>query len=296
MKPTTKSEAIEQVLTSLSGDDRREAIYQNRCVKPPIGCGRDVSAEVVTWDSLTQKEFAISGLCADCQDEFFDTKSNKFNQPDPLTGEQPKPREFYVPTANDYVIQRQPMRSGQGEAQSRKYRKYIGKSGRTWLVADQENAGANVYVSADPQELKPGYRGFQGFGGSALTFPLVDGGEIQLKEPWHSNTTALWKDTGIDVRDKHYTFVVVSRERKSGEHYEMIMADVLYKDDAPQLGTFDRGKDIARELLTTLSLDSVALYSESEGGSSCGFEYAEGKQPVHCKQCMNWHAPDQHTK
>jgi hypothetical protein len=74
----------------------------------------------------------------------------------------------------------------------------------------------------------------------------------------------------------------------------MIMADVLYKDDVPILGSFDRGKGIARGLLESLNLDSVALYSASEGGSSCGFEYADGKEPRHCKQCMSWHPEGNH--
>lgn len=284
MKPTIKSEAIEDAIESIFGHDRREAIYQNKCVPKPIGCGREVLPEL--WDALSQKEFSISGLCADCQDGIFDTKSNKFTEPDPLTGVSPKERQFYTPTANDYVIQRQPMRSGQGEAQSRKYHKHTGNDGRIWLVADQPNAGANVYVEGGANS--------DGFGGATLTFPLVDGGEVKLKGPWHTNANALYSATGVDVRDRHYTFVVVSRRRESGEHYEMIMADVLYRDDAPTLGSFDRGKEIALGLLASLSLDSVALYSASEGGSSCGFEYAEGKEPRHCEQCMDWHPEGQH--
>jgi hypothetical protein len=276
MKPSVKSEAIETAIQDILGHDRREAIYQNKCVPKPIGCGNEVVPEL--WDALTQKEFSISGLCADCQDSFFDQKSNQF----PTKPE----RQFYVPTANDYVIQRQPMRSGQGEAQSRRYHKYVSKSGKVWLVADQPNAGANVYVEGGPNS--------DGFGGATLTFPLVDGSEIKLKGPWHTNAGALYSDTGVDVRNQHYTFVVVSRRRESGEHYEMIMADVLYKDEASVLGSFDRGKGIARKLLSEMALDSVALYSESEGGSSCGFEYAEGKEPRHCKQCMSWHPESEH--
>lgn len=259
MKPTVKSEAIETAIQDVFGHDRREAIYQNKCVPKPIGCGQDVFPEM--WDTLTQKEFTISGLCADCQDGIFDTKSNQFNQPDPLTGEKPKERQFYIPTANDYVVQRQPMRSGQGEAQSRRYYLYTGKSGKRWLVADQDNAAANVYVEGGPNS--------DGFGGATLTFPLVDGSEIKLKGPWHGNSDALFEDTGIDVRDRHYTFVVVSRRRESGEHYELIHADVLYKDDTPQLGNFHRGDLIAREWAQKLN-EIVYLYSASEGGSSSG--------------------------
>lgn len=283
MKPTVKAPEIDQALTDIFGIDRKGSIEAGVCVfcKSPFANFRN---------AISEREAAISGQCQKCQDEVFG-----YDEPDPLSLSQPI-RTFYTPTENDYVIQRQPMRSGQGEAQSRKYHKYLGKSGKTWLVADQPNAGANIYVSANPEELKPGYRGFQGFGGSTLTFPLVNGGEIKLQGPWHSNSGALYEDTGIDVRDKHYTFVVVSRRRESGGHYEMIMADVIYRDDAPVLGPFNRGDAIAEELLKTTGADSLCLYSESEGGSSCGFKHTEGKEPRHCKQCMAWHPEGQHTK
>lgn len=251
MKPTIKAPEIEDVLTRLSGDDRRQAIYENRCIKPPIGCGQVVVPE--EWDALTQKEFSISGLCADCQDSIFDTKSSRaVPQPE---------REYYTPTDNDYVIGRLPMVCGSAEAESRKYHKYLGKNGRTYLVADQPDAGANVYVEGGPNS--------DGFGGRTLTFPLVEGGEVKLKGPWHTNSGDLFANTGIDVRDKHYTFVVISRDRKSGKNYESIMVDVLYRDDEPQLGSFHRGDVLARQWAKEIGAP-VFLYSQSSGGSSCG--------------------------
>lgn len=252
MKPTVKAAGIEDVLTQLSGDDRRQAIYENRCIKPPVGCGQVVVLE--EWDALTQKEFSISGLCADCQDSVFDTKSSRVSQ-------QPE-REYYTPTENDYVIQRQPMVCGSSEAESRRYYRYLGKNGRTYLVADQPDAGANVYVEGGPNS--------DGFGGRTLTFPLVDGGEVKLKGPWHTNSGDLYQQTGVDVRDKHYTFVVVSRRRESGKNYESVCVDVLYKDAEPQLGSFHRGDLIAREWARKLD-QKVHLYSASKGGSSSGF-------------------------
>lgn len=252
MKPTVKAKEIEDVLTQLSGDDRREAVYENRCIKPPIGCGQAVTPE--EWDALTQKEFSISGLCADCQDSFFDTKSSRVS-------EQPQ-RRYYTPTENDYVIHRQPMICGSSEAESRRYYKYLGKNGRTYLVADQPDAGANIYVEGGPNS--------DGFGGRTLTFPLVEGGEVKLKGPWHTNSEDLFQQTGVDVRDRHYTFVVISRRRESGKNYESICADVLYRDIEPQLGPFHRGDLLAREWARKLN-QKVHLYSQSQGGSSSGF-------------------------
>lgn len=252
MKPTVKAKEIEDVLTSLSGDDRREAIYENRCLKPPIGCGQAVIPE--EWDALSRKEFSISGLCADCQDGIFDTKSSRVVPQ--------MERQYYTPTENDYVIHRQPMICGSFEAESRRYYKHLGKDGRMYLVADQPDAAANIYVEGGPNS--------DGFGGRTLTFPLVDGGEIKLKGPWHTNSEDLFRNTGVDVRDRHYTFVVVSRRRESGKNYESICADVLYRDDRPQLGSFHRGDVIAREWARSLN-QKVHLYSQSSGGSSSGF-------------------------
>jgi hypothetical protein len=284
MKLSTKSPEMEKALKGIFGIDRIQDIEANRCTWCH-GPAKDFR------DALSEKEYTISGFCQKCQDETFgggDVDTFSLEREERLDEFDKPPRQFYTPTANDYIIQRQPMRSGQGEAQSRKYHKYIGNGGRIWLVADQENAAANIYVEGGPNS--------DGFGGATLTFPLVDGSEIKLKGPWHTNSGALYEATGVDVRDKHYTFVVISRRRESGEHYEMIMADVLYKDETPMLGPFDRGKSIARGLLESTGLNSVALYSQSEGGSSCGFEYAPGKEPRHCKQCMSWHAEGEHKE
>lgn len=256
MKPSEKSPEIESVIKDsvikdVLGIDRIKAISENRCVPKPIGCGRQVKPE--TWDTLTQKEFTISGLCADCQDSIFDTKSS-FVTPNPT-------RQFYTPTENDFVIGRLPMICGSAEAESRKYHKYIGKSGKIWLVADQEDAAANVYVEGGPNS--------DGFAGRTLTFPLVEGGEIKLKGPWHANSDSLLADTGVDVRNKHRTFVVISRDRKCGERYESIMVDVLYKDEDWQIGSFHRGDLLAREWAREIGAP-VFLYSQSAGGSSNG--------------------------
>lgn len=258
MKPAVKSPELEAVIKDVLGVDRIAAINENRCIPKPIGCGREVEPE--TWDLLTQKEFAISGLCANCQDTIFDTKSRRVCPPE---------RDYYTPTDNDFVVERQPMICASAEAESRKYHKFVGKDGRIYLVADQPDAAANIYVAADPEELKPGYRGFQGFGGRTLTFKLVDDTELKLKGPWHTNSQDLFNNTGVDVRDKNYTFVVISRDRKSGKNYESIMVDVLYMDDGPQLGYFHRGDSLARQWAQHLGVP-VYCFSQSSGGSSCG--------------------------
>ncbi len=68
MKPTIKSQAVEQFLTRISGSDRRDTIKANFCRPAPIGCGLGVNA---FRDDLSRKEFTISGLCQPCQDKVF---------------------------------------------------------------------------------------------------------------------------------------------------------------------------------------------------------------------------------
>lgn len=223
MKPTDKSPEIPK---DAIGIDRVANIEANRCT----WCHGPATA---FRDALSEKEYTISGFCQKCQDQTFGGG-----------------------------IGRQPMISGRGSAESRRYRKYLGKSGRTWLVADQPNPAANIYVEGGPNS--------RGFGGSTLTFPLVDGGEVSLKGPWHTNSDALFADTGVDVRDKHYTFVVISRRRESGPIFETICVDVLYRDEEPQLGSFHRGDLLARQWAREIGAP-VHLYSSSEGGSSSGF-------------------------
>jgi hypothetical protein len=68
MKPSVKSEGTEETITGIFGHDRRTLIQQNQCVPPPIGCGK---AATEFRNTISEKEFTISGLCQRCQDSFF---------------------------------------------------------------------------------------------------------------------------------------------------------------------------------------------------------------------------------
>lgn len=162
----------------------------------------------------------------------------------------------------DYQVPKRKMTSGIGEAEKRKYRFFKGKSGKAWLVADVENAAEHIYVE--------GGKNSQGFGGAELEFELASGdGVIKLKGPWHSNCDAFFCDTGVDIRDKHYTFVIVSRSVEyPGNIYNPLMKDVLYMDKEPCLGSFYRGDELAQKIANELN-ETVKLYSESSGGSVC---------------------------
>lgn len=64
MEPSPKSEAVEADIKRIFGVDRRESIRQGIC---PM-CNEPAD---VFRDSLSRKEYMISGLCQGCQDIAF---------------------------------------------------------------------------------------------------------------------------------------------------------------------------------------------------------------------------------
>ena len=162
---------------------------------------------------------------------------------------------------NDWISEPYQMRCGSAEAESRKYWLYEDKSGRRYLVADQPNSADNIYVEGD--------QGSDGFSGRTLTFPLVTGGEIRLKGPWHTNSEDLFKNTGIDVCSKHLTFVVVGLGRGTIQPgWRMVIREVIYKDEQPVMGRYDRGDTIAQKVANERG-KTVFMYKRSTDGSIC---------------------------
>jgi len=157
----------------------------------------------------------------------------------------------------------QPMYSGQADAQNHRYHLHIGKSGRRWLVADQDNAGDNVYVE--------GAKGSDGFGGATLGFPLVDGSTLKLTGPWKCNSQDLFVDTGVDVRDRHYTRGIIARHRINGLSWYApdFYVSVLHLDETPVVGRFDRIPEACQSLANEIG--GRLFYGViSKGGASAG--------------------------
>jgi len=65
-EPTPKSPAIANFLEANFG--RSTAIEGDRCVPHPIGCGKPIEG---FRDEQSAREYRISGLCQNCQDEVF---------------------------------------------------------------------------------------------------------------------------------------------------------------------------------------------------------------------------------
>lgn len=154
------------------------------------------------------------------------------------------------------------------EAETRRYHMVRGKSGRLWFVADQPDMAGNVYVE--------GGKGSNGFAGRWLTFPLVDGRTVKTKGPWHTNSDALFKDTGIDIRDTYLTRVIVAKDQGSTGAPKWIsyFVDVVYFEEEPQMGHFGRGDEIATKIANELG-QPVQCFRSSMGGSSRGPVYPD---------------------
>ncbi len=149
------------------------------------------------------------------------------------------------------------MTCGSHEAEIRTYKKLTDPSGNIWLVANQDGAASNIYFH------NPKDHNSQGFAGRVITFPLEDGTSYAAKGPWHTNSDALFKATGHDVRNKYPTFVVLAKQRLGS--YPTQLKEILYCDKEPTLGTFDRYKEIIKQFP-----EAKFYFSGSSGGSSCG--------------------------
>ncbi len=174
-----------------------------------------------------------------------------------------------------FVIGAYQMISAYGELAVRTFHMVKGKSGKRWLYsAVDQDVASFVYVEGGPGSI--------GFGGREIRFALADGGEVLLTGPWHSNADAMFQDTGVDVRGKMFSFCVIAKRR--GRITEVrdtafgpreftidTLEDVLYQDEAPVLGTFERPeiKEMAERFADELG-HSVYLYKQTHGGSSNG--------------------------
>lgn len=137
----------------------------------------------------------------------------------------------------------------------------IGKTGRIWLYHPDRSG---VWVSGGPQS--------RGCGGNTVSFELADGlGTINLVGPWHSNSDAFFKDTGIDVRDKHVTWGCIGTGRNHDNNTDAAqITGILYFDTEPTIGLFERVDLLAWEMQQARPDVPLFMYWESAGGSSHG--------------------------
>jgi hypothetical protein len=180
-----------------------------------------------------------------------------------------------------FEVKRMPMICGSAEAEGRLgYKMVTDGKGCVWMYSLEDKSPSSTVYYHDPNDERS-----DGFGGRVITFKIGKCAEYQAKGPWHSNSDSLFDATGIDLRDKCLTFGAVSRERVSAgpPAYNQVLQGLLYVDDEPMLGTFDRIKTLAQQFADSLDIE-VYYYSETSGGSSCGPIYPTGKSPWELKE------------
>jgi len=170
-----------------------------------------------------------------------------------------KPLQIAEP--DEWIDEPYSMACGSYEAEIRRYKKYVDKQGGVWLVSNQEAAAENVYFH-NPKDLNS-----DGFAGRTLTFILEDDSEYKAKGPWHTNADALFAATGVDIRNTHFTFVVLAKERFSTNdgRYRTALRGIIYKDEKPILGSFNRYKDLIKQ-----HPEANFYFTGSSGGSCSG--------------------------
>lgn len=146
----------------------------------------------------------------------------------------------------------------------------VGSDGEYWFwPLEYDENGAMIHCGS---KLLAGRPKSEGFGGRTLDFPTKDG-VIQIQGPWHTNSDALFERTGVDLRDKHRTWGVVSLGR-GDENGTTVLFDLVYEDPDEKgvVGIFDRISLLAQQLSDGENIP-LYYYRLSSGGSSCGPVY-----------------------
>ena len=73
MKPTEKTVKIDSFLSMIFGVDRNYCVKNNICTN----CGKSINLSSFK-DALYVKEYTISGICQECQDEIFEEDKEDF--------------------------------------------------------------------------------------------------------------------------------------------------------------------------------------------------------------------------
>lgn len=165
-----------------------------------------------------------------------------------------------------YEFPPQPMTSSQGEAAGRSgYRLATGNDGWIWLYAPNDADPGNTIYAHNPADANS-----QGMGGAWIEFKTGVAGIYRVKGPWKANSSRLFDDTGVDLRDKRLSFVVLSLDADLSRYPRVICRDVIHVDSAPMMGTFDRGKLLAQRYADEYSI-AIHCAVRTAGGGSYGY-------------------------
>jgi hypothetical protein len=151
-------------------------------------------------------------------------------------------------------------------AQAVVYWKVTGKSGNTWYIPKTSTPATSLHVDTHNPHS-------EGYAGSFLSFEMEDGTVDKVKGPWHSNSDALYDDTGVDVRNTYPTRVILARNRVFGDGgLRATFQDVFYLEETPILGRYNRYLSVIDRFFQGNPEwnGMVFYYMDSNGGSSSG--------------------------
>lgn len=173
----------------------------------------------------------------------------------------------------DFTFPLQAMRCGQHEAQKLVYEMVVAESGKAFFVPPEGtyNRAGEIHCTDSANWDKAG----QGYGGDTVKLPLLDGSVFELKGGWHTNSEHLLRETGMDIQDQHHTLVCIGLKRGKDKYPHYGVADVLYCDEEPTLGRFNRGDLIGQAFADGLNRP-VYCGSQSLGGGSYGWRWPAG--------------------
>ena len=158
-----------------------------------------------------------------------------------------------------------PMKSAMPHAGSdAPYRMVMGKDGKAWFYRTGKFAATAIYVD--------GGKGSEGMGGRVCRFELEDGSFFDSIGPWMSNANHLFQMTGVDLRDKYATSLILSRQVHYPKDSYGIMPDMLdvvhYEPEFVE-GTFDRPNLLAQKIANDLD-ETLYYFIETSGGAQSG--------------------------
>jgi hypothetical protein len=144
------------------------------------------------------------------------------------------------------------------------YVKVIGKSGKVWLYSSGPFPADKIYVD--------GGKGSKGMGGRTVKFMCVNGEEFMSIGPWMTTADRLYAETGVDLREKYGTKLILSRKTEPTENINWFMCnmiDVVHNEPDFIEGRFSRAEYLAQEIVNKLN-EPLFYFIETYGGASQG--------------------------
>lgn len=141
------------------------------------------------------------------------------------------------------------------------YKMVKSKSGRAYFYRDVKFGAGNIYADGGP--------GSQGMGGSTCRFHLEDGTHYDSIGPWMTNANDLFRETGVDLRNKHASRLILARktEYPKGQYCDRPdMIDVVHFEEEFIEGPFDRANILAQEIANKMG-EKLFYFIETSGGA-----------------------------